>query len=100
MTTTTIQAPQIKQAFNPYLLDPFYGLLLTFEKLCANAKKKIRLCDIGKRREFEKLSEQFRETYERKKKEKTEYEAKIKNAPKRPGIPTTGKTCMFRKHEN
>lgn len=97
ITTTTSIPPQIVQYFNRYLLDPLYGSLRDLEdRLIPIANKKIRACDTGKRKEFDKLLKEYRETYERKKAEEAHYNAEInEKIKKRPSFPTTGKTMRF-----
>jgi hypothetical protein len=98
MTITTQLPPPILQFFDPFLLDPFYGMLRRVQDIIIPlAKKKIRPQDVGKRKEFELLKIKFMETYERKKVEEEEYKTEIKNSAKRPTIPLTGGTVRFRR---
>lgn len=91
----------IKQQFNRHLLDPLYGFYMdVIEKLVPFANRKIRPQDVGKRREFDKLLKEYKETYERKKIEKANYEAEIKEKIKKvPRIPSTGETVRFKRME-
>lgn len=93
--TITILPPQITTQFDEMLLDPLYGLWKRFEDKIKPLYRKIRSQDVGKRKEFDKLTKEFEELYERKKIEKADYEAKIKNAKKRPSIQNTGRTMRF-----
>jgi hypothetical protein len=94
--TTTILPPAVKYFINPCLLDPILGMKMHVQnKIKPISKKKIRDCDIGKKKEFEKLLTEFEKEYERQKVKKKEYEEKIKNAEKRPSLPITGGTMHF-----
>jgi hypothetical protein len=93
--TITILPSQIRTRFDEMLLDPLYGLWKRFEDKIKPLRRKIRFQDVGKRRDFDKLTREFEDLYERKKIEEEEYKAKIKNAKKRPDIPVTGSTARF-----
>jgi hypothetical protein len=100
MTVTTYAAlpPPIQQFFDPFLLDPLYGMLRRVQDIIIPlAKKKIRHQDVGKRKEFDLLKIKFMEAYERKKIEEEEYKTKIKNTQKRPSIYASEETCRFRR---
>ena len=99
MITTTILPPPIQQHFNRYLLLSWPDQLKhkIKDEIFPLYNKKVRPQDTGKIRDYAILMKMFEEIYERKKIEEEEYKTKIKNAPKRPSIPTTGGTCRFRK---
>ena len=99
ITTISTLPPQITQQFNRWLLDQL-GAILHHVKtvIIPLSNRKIRECDMGKRREFDKLLKEFYEVYESKQNEKTEYEAEIKEKTKKgSGFPVTGKTVRFKK---
>lgn len=102
MITTTILPPPILQHFNVYLLDYLAGILNDVNNnIVPLAIMKIRKQDIGKQREFNKLYNDFLETYERKKIEEAEYKAKIKEmVQKEPCISNSGKTARFTRMES
>lgn len=91
--------PIANQHLNPALLGPSPGLKIYAEdKLIRLANKKIRSQDVGKRKEFDRLLIEYRKVYERKKIEEAEYkEAFEKAKKKRPCIPNTSKTAIFRR---
>lgn len=94
--------PMIHQQFNKYLLMDFLdrSKMQLEEKIMPLSKKKIRDIDIGRKREFEILLVKFKEVYERKKNEKTNYEAALKEkAKERSSFPTSGGVCRFRRME-
>ena len=94
-------APQLTQSFDRFLLDFLSGSLDHLEKKIIPLRdKKLRSIDKGKKREFEELLIKFRQTHERKKAEKAEYDAKIKDASERSCLPYTSKTCIFRRLES
>jgi hypothetical protein len=89
--------PPINNHFDLYMLDPMLSIKTHVENvIIAKAKKKIRERDIGKKKQFDQLLFDFMETYERKKIEKNEYDAKIKEKTKKMrDFPTSGKTMCF-----
>lgn len=97
ITTTSILPPFCRYWYDSFLLDPLLGLKIKMEnKIIPLSIKKIRPQDVGKRREFDKLMEQYLEVYGRKKNEETEYKAKIEEATKkRPSFSNTGSTMRF-----
>lgn len=98
---TSAFPPMVKQSFNPYLLDPLMGMFMHINnKIIPLADKKLKIQDVGKKREMEKLIKEFKEVYERKKIEEEEYKAKIKNAKKRSFIPNASETCTFKRLQN
>ena len=102
MTINTILSlpPPIKTHFSTYLLDPFYDLWRRFEdEIKPRANQKIRPQDVGKRKEFEKLTKDFIEIYECKKDEKAQYDEKVKNATKRSSLPFTGSVARFKRFQ-
>lgn len=101
MITFTSIPVILKQFYDPYLLNPLYGMFRRVEdKIKPLSKKKIRIQDVGKSKEFEELLIKFQDTYERKKIEKEEYDTKIKNSTKRSSIPTTGGTIRFTRFQS
>ncbi len=102
MTTTIItKPPPILSNFDPYLLDPLFGLKMMVEKkIIPLFHLKIRDQDLGKKKEFYKLLEMFQEEYERKKVEEEEYKTKIKNAKKRSPLPATRGTIRFTRFQS
>ena len=100
ITTIVSFPPPILQYFDPYLLLDYIERLLRRVQtiIIPKSAKKIRLQDVGKRRDFDKLLIEFHEVYERKTIEKAEYKAKIKEkAQKRPHIPNSGGVMRFKR---
>lgn len=101
--TSKILPPQIHQRFDPFLLMGFleriyWNVMTNIDPL---ADKKIRERDIGRRREFDRLMQQFTEVYERKIKEEDDYQAAREEAfKKRSHIPTSSGTCKFKRMES
>lgn len=94
--------PPIQQYFNPLLLMEGHDRKKHYveNKIIPLSLKKIRSQDVGKRRQFDKQLKEFYQVYERKKIEKANYDAKIKEAAKkRPSLPATGGTCRFTRME-
>jgi len=100
ITTTCHTAPPILQSFDKNLLmDYFQRKEDQFQnKILPLAKKKIRIKDVGRAREFKKLINMYNELYERKKKERSDYKAAFeKKAKERPCL-STSKTMRFFRH--
>lgn len=100
ITTITNVPPQIITHLSNILLlsYPEHVLFILKNKIIPNAKKKIRSCDHGKQREFDKLLNEFREVYVRKKIEEDEYKEKTKAAiEKRSCMPNSSQTVRFKR---
>jgi len=98
MITNSIP-PLIKTKFDKYLLlsQTERCKHIVEEIITPLSLKKIRLIDVGKKREFEKLLYEFMELYERKKNEE-EIENK-KTKEKMSHFPIKGTTCTFKRFE-
>ena len=100
ITVNTVIPPAVIESLDIMLLDPLLGMYRRFEKLVVRAEKKIRAQDVGKRRDFDKMSRQFEEVYERKKAEEAEYKKSVKEASqKRPCLSATGSTLKFKRFQ-
>lgn len=98
--TTSVAPPKIAFGFNPYLLETTLQRMQrrVNSKILPLSLKKIRLQDIGKRKQFDGLLAKFKETYERKTAEEADYKAKIAEKIKeRPCISASGGTMRFRR---
>jgi hypothetical protein len=104
MSTTSGSLPaQLRQYFDPFML--FDGLQRcewkVKNKIIPNSHKKIRAQDVRKKREFDKLLKEFYEEYGRKKIEKDNYDAEIKEKiQKRPHLSNQGGIMRFKKMES
>lgn len=95
--------PSIAQRYNPLLLyTALQRMWHDYENvILLKYIKKNRLQDVGKRREFEFLEQQFRIIHGRKVKEENEYQEKVKAARKeRSCLPNAqaGKSCRFTRY--
>lgn len=100
--TTTTLPPKINTYFDPDLLMDY---LQRMEKRVKNkiitlANKKIRVQDIGKKKEFIKLSIEFEEVYGRKNDEKEKFKKEIKEKIENmPNISNSSSTFRFKRME-
>jgi predicted methyltransferase MtxX (methanogen marker protein 4) len=70
-------------------------------ELITFSKKKIRIQDVGRQRDFDRLLKEYEELYERKKTEEVEYNAACEEkAKKRPHISNTGGIIRFSRMES
>jgi hypothetical protein len=96
--------PEVKEFYDRFLLNPLHPYDLCRErvegKIVLHARKKIRSQDKGKRRRFDSILKDFMEMYEWKKAKKIEYEAKIKEAKERSGIPVISRVQKFTRYSN
>ncbi len=98
--TISIILPTINQNYNKNLLSTPLPSRLDYyhharEKIIELSKKKIRIQDIGKKRELEKLLKEFEEEYERKKIEKENYEREVKESKEK--MPPCSATMCFKR---
>ena len=85
-----------KQYFNKDMLKTFLERHWDiFVKIRIKAQKKLRPCDVGRKKKFKKLEERFKEIHERKTAEEADYKTKIIKEGKK-GLPChAGKTMRF-----
>ena len=79
ITSVSSLEPLIRFKFDRYLLlSAVERLNMEKKKIVILSEKKIRSCDVGKRRDFELFLKEFEELYVRKEIEKAEYTAECK----------------------
>ncbi len=100
MISTVHLPPMILQKFDPdLLLDSLGRIERSFRKIELSALKKLRPQDTGKRRAFESLKLKYMELYERKKKERSDYQTEMQEKDKkRPWFPLTGAPVRFKRY--
>ena len=101
VTTTCIAPPEINLYYDSDLLlenwQRIYKRVKT--RVIPLSERKIRSQDTGKRKDFDKLLQEFDKVYAEREIEKADYEAKKKEAyEKRPCFPTTSRPMQFRRY--
>lgn len=106
ITTVTSQPPMIAQKFNRKLLVGILQEMLDrVEEIKNRSKTKIPSHQTGRRKEFEKYEQNFRQAYEQFEDKKADFKAKKKELEERsgkanaPGVPAhAGSTVQFRRY--
>jgi hypothetical protein len=98
MITVSALPPEIKQSYNPFLLmTAMQRMHKDYLSIGAFAIKKLKDCP-GRKREFDKLADEWERVYGVKEIEEANYKAEVQEKnKKRSCIPTAGGTMVFKR---